>query len=53
MKIKFTPTFKRDFKRNKKKQFDMEKLQDIIQLIVDGKEEILRLKYDDHVLKGK
>lgn len=53
MKIKFTPTFKRDFKRYKKKHFKMEKLNDVIHLLVKRETEILRTQYKDHALKGK
>lgn len=53
MQIRFTPTFKRDFKRYKKKHFDMSKLQSVIQLIVNREIEILCMQYKDHILKGQ
>lgn len=53
MLIKQTPTFKRDFKRYKKKHYDMSKLKRVIQLIIDKETEILRTQYKDHLLKGQ
>lgn len=53
MQIKFTPTFKRDFKRYKKKHFDMGKLNKVIHLLIDRNTDILRTQYKDHALKGK
>ena len=53
MLIKRTPSFKRDFKRYKNKNYDMLKLKKILELIVARETEILRTQYKDHVLKGQ
>ncbi|WP_327084568.1 type II toxin-antitoxin system mRNA interferase toxin, RelE/StbE family [Streptococcus equinus] len=39
MKIERTNQFLKDFKRLKKKHYDMTKLREVINLIVDGKKE--------------
>lgn len=52
MKVSQTPAFKRDFKRLKKKKFDMSKLLSVLELIQDRDKETLRTRYRDHALKG-
>lgn len=52
MKIKQTPAFKRDFKRFKKKNFKMEKVKEVVALLVAGQTDILTTSYQDHALKG-
>lgn len=52
MKISQTPAFKRDFKRLKKKNFDMNKLLSILKLIQAKEKETLYFRYKDHALKG-
>ena len=51
-KINFTPQFKRDYKKLKRKHYDTNKLKHVINLLVEEKFEILAQKYDDHQLKG-
>lgn len=53
MIIKRTSAFKRDFKKYKNKHYDMFKLKQVIQLIIDRETEILRVQYKDHLLKGQ
>lgn len=53
MKIKPTPVFQKAYKRLKKKNFDMNKLEKVIEHIVANEDEILMSKYKDHHLKGK
>ncbi|MGM0126121.1 mRNA interferase YafQ [Enterococcus sp. AZ194] len=50
--IKQTPTFVREFKRIKKKHYDMELLKAVVKHLVNRDDEILRNKYKDHALKG-
>lgn len=51
-KISYTPQFTRDFKKLKRKHYDMNKLKHVIELLEEEKFEILVQKYDDHQLKG-
>lgn len=53
MIIKRTSIFKRDYKRYKNKHYDMSKLKDVIQLILDRKVNILQTQYKDHFLRGQ
>lgn len=53
MIINRTAEFKRDFKRLKRKHYDMERLKHVIELIVSGNTEKLVHKHKDHQLKGK
>lgn len=50
--INYTPQFKRDYKKLKRKHYDLNKLKNVIQLLIDEKFKILVDKYDDHQLKG-
>ena len=52
MKISRTSNFKRDYKKFKKKHYDMDKLAQVIKLIINGEKETLRTQYHDHMLKG-
>ncbi|MBO1305889.1 type II toxin-antitoxin system YafQ family toxin [Enterococcus sp. 669A] len=52
LRIRETPTFKRDFKRIKKKHYDMHKLKVAVSLIVAQEKETLIRKYKDHSLVG-
>ncbi|MCK8625206.1 type II toxin-antitoxin system YafQ family toxin [Apilactobacillus sp. M161] len=52
MKIKYTQTFKRDYKRFNKKHYDMSKLDSAINAILEqNKNELIRFK--DHRLIGE
>jgi mRNA interferase YafQ len=51
LNIFYTTQFKRDYKRIKKQQKDLEKLSNIINCLVTNK--ILSPKYRDHQLSGK
>ena len=53
MKIERTNQFLKDFKRLKKKHYDMTKLREVINLFVDGKKETLYHRYKNHYLQGK
>ena len=53
MKISRTSNFKRDYKKFKKKHYDMDKLAQVIKLIINGEKETLRTQYHDHMLKGQ
>lgn len=53
MLINRTPEFKRDYKRLKRKHYDMDKLKHVITLIVNGATDELHQKHKDHQLKGK
>lgn len=50
--INYTPQFTRDFKKLKKKHYDLDKLKHVISLLVEEQFEILKNRYDDHQLKG-
>ena len=50
--INYTPQFKRDYKKLKRKHYDLNKLKNVIQWLIDEKFKILVDKYDDHQLKG-
>ena len=49
--IEFTGSFKKDIKRAKKQNKDLDKLIEVIEIIANG--EKLEKKYKDHTLKGK
>ncbi len=53
MKYKIVPTtsFKKDFKRIKKRQYRLELLHDIIEQLANG--ETLSIQYKDHALMGE
>lgn len=53
MIINRTPEFKRNYKRLKRKHYDMSKLKHVIELLVAGKSDELRTKHKDHKLSGK
>ena len=50
MNIFYTNQFKKDYKRIKKQNKDLNKLQDVIEKLADGKR--LEQKYKDHQLSG-
>ena len=52
MKISRSATFKRNYKRLKKKHYDMTKLEDVLRLILLDDQETLKRKYRLHFLKG-
>ena len=49
--IEFTGSFKKDIKRAKKQNKELDKLFEVIEIIANG--EKLEKKYKDHALKGK
>ena len=52
-KVNFTPQFKRDYKKLKRKHYyDTNKWKHVINLLIEEKFEILAQKYDNHQLKG-
>lgn len=53
MKIEQTPIFRRDFKRMKKKHFNIDELKKAVETLVKQNKERLQTKYKDHALKGK
>lgn len=53
LNIERTGAFKRDYKRLKKKHYDMDKLRTVIQLIVDKQTDTLYHQYNDHALVGE
>lgn len=53
MIINRTPEFKRNYKKLKKKHYDMDKLKHVINLIVNNQTEKLIKKHHDHQLSGK
>ncbi len=53
MIINRTSEFKRDYKRLKRKHYDMDKLKHVITLIIKGATDELIYKHKDHQLKGK
>lgn len=52
MKIEQSPSFKRDFKRLRKKNYNMDKLKLAVEAIVSADVKNLSTKYKDHSLKG-
>lgn len=52
MKIRPTPKFVRDFKKLKKKHYNVKKLQEVIEHIVNKDIDVLVRVYRDHALKG-
>ncbi|HJA27056.1 MAG TPA: type II toxin-antitoxin system YafQ family toxin [Candidatus Limosilactobacillus intestinigallinarum] len=53
MIINRTPEFKRNYKRLKRKHYDMSKLKHVIELLIAGQTEELRRRHKDHQLSGK
>lgn len=53
MIINRTPEFKRNYKKLKKKHYDMNKLKHVIILIINHQTEKLVKKHHDHQLSGK
>ncbi|MGT2802736.1 type II toxin-antitoxin system YafQ family toxin [Streptococcus henryi] len=53
MNIERTNQFLKDYKRLKKKHYDLTKLRHVIDLIVNGEREILYHQYKNHYLQGK
>lgn len=52
MKIRLTPKCERDLKKLKKKHYDLESFQTVVEHIVNGDLETLFRVYKDHALKG-
>lgn len=52
MKIKQTPAFKRDFKRLKRKNYDMSLVKTAVTALLSQDQLSLQTKYRDHFLKG-
>lgn len=50
LKIEQTPAFVRDFKKMKKKHFDMNKLKTVVEHLSKQDTDILLQKYKDHAL---
>ena len=50
LKIRYTNQFKKDYKLIEKRGYDINKLKDVIKLIIEG--EKLPLEYRDHALTG-
>lgn len=50
-KIKYHSSFKRDYKKIKKRGYDISKLEYVLNLLVNGEE--LPEKYQDHYLNGE
>lgn len=48
--IKYHTAFKKDYKRLKKRGYDLRKLENVITLLAEGKE--LPAAYRDHILLG-
>lgn len=53
MKIEQTASFKRDFKRIKKKHYKINELKKAVETLVAQDKELLSTKYKDHPLKGQ
>ncbi len=52
MKIRRSSTFKQDFKRYKRKHFDMSKVEKVILHLINRDKDTLVNQYKDHQLKG-
>lgn len=52
-RISRTPSFKRDWKRLKRKHYDEAKLRTVVELLVAEDKATLQSRYDDHALKGQ
>ncbi|HFD1766185.1 TPA: type II toxin-antitoxin system YafQ family toxin [Enterococcus hirae] len=50
--IEFTSSFKRDYKRMMKKHYNETEFREVINLLVNQEQEVLRTKYKDHALQG-
>ena len=51
--INYTPEFKRNYKKLKRKHYNMQKLKHVIELLQHEDFQVLRNSYDDHFLHGK
>ncbi|MBF0227580.1 MAG: type II toxin-antitoxin system YafQ family toxin [Desulfobacterales bacterium] len=51
MNIHYTTQFKKDYKKIKKQNKNLDKLRDVIEKLAEGK--LLEGKYKDHLLSGK
>lgn len=52
MKIKYTPQFKRDYRKLEKKHYNIKKFRQVLQEIIDNNTSVLHSKYRDHKLSG-
>lgn len=52
MRIEQSPSFRRDFKKLKKKNYDMRKLKLAVEAVASADVEKLSTKYKNHSLKG-
>lgn len=52
MKIRTAPTFERNYKALKKKHYDMDKFEVVLDLLLNQDTEQLVHKYRDHALRG-
>ncbi len=52
MEIRLAPPFERNYKALKKKHYDMSKLDEVLDLLIDQRTDVLIRKYKDHALKG-
>lgn len=52
MKIRLTPKCERDLKRLRKKHFNLERFQTVVEHIIKNDDDILFRVYKDHALKG-
>ena len=50
LEIRYTTSFKKDYKQIKKRGYDLSKLKKVIELL--AKEEPLPSRFNDHKLKG-
>lgn len=50
--IEYTSIFKRDYKKLTKKNYDIRKLEKVVNLLLTSNQDELKIKYKDHALKG-
>ncbi|MFS7401650.1 type II toxin-antitoxin system YafQ family toxin [Carnobacterium maltaromaticum] len=50
--IEYTSIFKRDYKKLTKKNYNMRKLEKVVNLLLTSNQDELKIKYKDHALKG-
>lgn len=50
--IEYTSIFKRDYKKLIKKNYNMRKLEKVVNLLLTNNQDELKIKYKDHALKG-
>ncbi|MEG1047668.1 type II toxin-antitoxin system RelE/ParE family toxin [Carnobacterium sp.] len=50
--IEYTSRFKRDYKKLTKKNYNMRKLEKVVNLLLTSNQDELKIKYKDHALKG-